>query len=167
MTALNGAVRVATHVQIEVTSQDSLPPNEKLEQIFLNQFEGHTICPQVLLVAKHMGKKLLLSVKQVTSKESNNLEAQLSEGLSSLTMDSSCPARGYFTILNNTRISFITESDEASPTKRDAFELEDFGGSEEVVREIKKLCASIFCRGTPSKSSFPLFFSRTLVFTRT
>ena len=154
VTALNSAVRIAIHVQLEVTSQDSILPNEKLEQIFLNQFEGHTVCQQALLVAKHMGKKLLLSVKEIKSKESNSLEAQLADGLSSLSMESSSTARGYFTVLSSTRISFTAESVATAPT--DSFELEDFGGSEEVVREIKKLCASVFRRGTPSKSSFPL-----------
>lgn len=122
---------------------------KQLEEAFLHQFDGHTVRPGVMLVIKHFGKKWAVRIQRCNDSPDNN---DLSSAMSALKMmedDDGGTHQSYWSVLSSTRINFIgTERTEPSFVP---VGLDDFGGSHDVVDEVKRICSAIFQESeTPS-----------------
>jgi len=149
ITAINEKKRVASRITLKMTSSDTVGSNiRQLEGAFLYQFDGHVVSKGVHLVLKYLGKKREVIVESVDAEDDSQLD-QLSSDMSSLTVDDK--SRAYYLILPSTKVSFNVPSlNEASDSP--SVDLNDFGGSHEVVEETKKLCSNIFFQPPNSKS---------------
>lgn len=146
-------VAVELHLSLDVENEPS--NTENLASAFLLQFEGYTVYKGVTLVLKHYGRKWRVKVDKIVSSNQNwstdqveNLECNIK----SLSMDDTQPRVECSLILASTKVNFSTSNNSAE-TITNRVSLLDFGGSHEVVEEMKKMCLSIFRRPASSSKS--------------
>jgi len=121
----------------------------QLENALRFQYEGHPFTNGTHFILKDFGKTWVVCVDNVVNisehSETSSPSEELESKMNLLTVDeNSSAAPVYSIILPHTKIFFETSAVEPSKHSAENIDLSDFGGNQAIVKEVEKMCSSVY-----------------------